>query len=154
MFYNVLKSIINIIMKNSKRNKKQRQNKKLKHKAYKLNDYIIALTGEDLLKDNFNNDTKKFNNWFNSKDTNIEHSKINRQVSNRLKNHAYKELENCEKLGFNFHEIGKYKKGYDVTLDNKIDTFRGTIKTVHLEQYNNPRYKTCSSVNSFNKDYK
>ena len=154
MFYNVLKSIINIVMRNSKRNKKQRRNKKLKHRAYKLNDYFLALTGEDLLKDNFNNDTKKFNNWFNSKDTNIEHSRINRQVSNRLKNHAYKELENCEKLGIKIHEFEKYKKGYDETLDAKIDTFRSTIKTVHLEQYNNPRYKTCSSVNSFNKYYK
>ena len=42
MFYNVLKSIINIIMKNSKRNKRQRQNKSKKHRAYKLNDFIIA----------------------------------------------------------------------------------------------------------------
>jgi len=141
-------------MKNSKRNKKQRQNKKLKHRAYKLNDFIIALKGNDLLKDNFNNDTKQFNNWYNSKNINIEHSRINRQVSNRLKNHAYKELENCKRLGNKFHEIGKYKKGYDDTLDNKIDTFRTSIKTVHLEQYNNPRYKTCSSVNSFNKYYK
>ena len=155
MFYNVLKSIINIIMKNSKRNKKQRQNKKLKHRAYKLNDFIIALTGNDLLKDNFNNDTKQFNNWYNSKNINIEHSRINRQVSNRLKNRAYKELRNCEKLGFNFHELERWiNNGYDVTKDNKIDTFRTTIKNVHLAQHNNPRYKTCSSVNSFNKYYK
>ena len=67
---------------------------------------------------------------------------------------SYKELENCEKLGIKIHEFEKYKKGYDDTFDNKIDTFRTTIKTVHLEQYNNPRYKTCSSVNSFNKYYK
>lgn len=141
-------------MKSSKRNKKRRYNKKQRHKALKLNDYIFALTNRNLLKDNFNNDTKQFNNWFNSKDTNVEHSKINRQVSNRLKNHAYKELENCKRLGNKFHEIGKYKKGYDETLDNKIDTFRTTIKNVHLAQYNNSKYKTCSSVNSFNKYYK
>ena len=132
-------------MKNSKRNKKQRQNKKLKHRAYKLNDFIIALTGNDLLKDNFNNDTKQFNNWFNSKDTNIEHSRINRQVSNRLKNPSYKELEKCKKLGFKFHELERWvNNGYDVTKDKKIDDYSTVNKNcnftaplIHLGILNN-----------------
>lgn len=141
-------------MKNTKRNKNQRRNKVIKHKVLKLNDYISFVSGKDLLKDNFNNDIKSMYDWYNSKDTNIEHSRINRQVSNRLINPSYEELENCKKLGIKIHEFEKYKKGYDETLDAKIDTFRTTIKTVHLEQYNKPRYKTCSSVNSFNKYYK
>ena len=41
-------------MKSSKRNKKRRYNKKQRHKALKLNDYIFALTNRNLLKDNFN----------------------------------------------------------------------------------------------------
>ena len=141
-------------MKNNKRNKNQRRNKAIKHKVLKLNDYISFVSGKDLLKDNFNNDIKGMYDWYNSKDINIEHSKINRQISSRLINPSYKELENCKKLGVKAHEFGKYKKGYDETLDNKIDTFRTTIKNVHLAQHNNSKYKTCSSVNSFNKYYK
>lgn len=141
-------------MKNTKRNKNQRRNKAIKHKILKLNDYISFVSGKNLLKDNFNNNIKSMYDWYNSKDINIEHSRINRQVSNRLINPSYEELENCKKLGIKVHEFEKYKKGYDETLDNKIDTFRTTIKNVHLAQHNNPRYKTCSSVNSFNKYYK
>jgi len=145
MFYNVLKSIINIIMSNSKRNKKRRYNKKQRHKAYKLNDFIYALTNRNLLKDNFNNDTKKFNNWYNSKNTNIEHSRINRQVSNRLINPSYEELENCEKLGFNFHELERWiNNGYDVTKDKKINDYSTVNKNcnftaplIHLGILNN-----------------
>ena len=145
MFYNVLKSIINISMKNKKRNKRQRSNKAIKHKVLKLNDYISFVSGKDLLKDNFNNDVKSMYDWYNSKDTNIEHSRINRQVSNRLKNHAYKELENCKKLGFKFHELERWiNVGYDVTKDKKIDDYSTVNKNcnftaplIHLGILNN-----------------
>lgn len=114
-------------MTTNKRNKSRKYNRKLKHKAFKINDYIKAVNGGlDLLNDNFKGNTKAFNTWI--KDNKIDcNSRIERIVSNRLINSTYETLQEHKRQGNKIHIFGTYKKGYQAELDTKIDNYKLTL---------------------------
>ena len=105
------------------RNKKRRQAKKI-FKQYEEtvehNTRLKNLSGIDVLKDVYKGNIEKMHL---DKKTIDKHSRINRQVSARVMNNAYSELNECYLFGYKIHEFGKYRKGYNPELDNKIDDY-------------------------------